>query len=1126
MDQYPPDALRHLTPLVLISGLATPDGIDPSLHSRLWAHNGAAQHPYNGLGEQLANAPALREHYEEEVIMPELFHKFASKSANPTVWNQNALDIARRTSQHFINIQFLSSNDNPEYKLPPIKSRRKAAASTVQSKDHDDNASIASRQSIDTRLEYSDGALHSPLSPLSSTSDLYPDGVISEKWLQKYEYFLPSTLVSIHLLSNKTDDEQIEADELLSKKINRLKNQLSTRNIKLIVIIVSEKLPSVDPSLNDRIFYLRKSTGLAPRTGLFFMPPTTEVELETLVETVCQLSFSQALEFYANIAKQIRRKRGGRPKSLNILPEEAATMTTSPLSHAGWEIRYSFKLASLAEFRQELDAAMNAYETTYEMALELFETFHPLTETPAASWIAFRKFLDLVAFKIVKLNCYNGLPHLAYKKFHVHLKSVTAVLEGHRFSRNGYAYKNWRALQYRLLATFVQDAQGVLFRDSAPFAANANEQEPANCLPRSGLLNLTSANMWLEILNSEVEDDDYIDPYLNAEVSEVSTIVANVKQALNAAVFDFKRQPDLNSRNLGFAYYLLAEISISHEKDDKAALDYYKQALAVYRKDKWNPLLTVVLKKLIQTSLAAHDHETAFLSKLELSLLTQESATDSDLDEKLSQLTLSPKSIVLPSEQLDLGLYSADFTFFNTECFLGLPIAAQASITCNFPSSSVDSKLHVIEEFTISISNELASIHVVHNDSLPVLKDGFIKFTDLKIEDASVEYADRVLHAEANLSFRGGQKIIFEFSQVPKKLGEAQFSGITVVAKHENFSITSKLPVVPRTSGTVSWYSLAESVLSSRFVRNVSPFHTTLLQRPSLITVALDQSHPVALGERALLNAIVTSTESEEVILELQVKGITNKGDAISAKWLDEDAHEELGDHYQGIHIPSRGTKSLPLKLEIPSGAISSVTLEFFVNYYSANDEETLIKDDVVLPLNVLKPFNVNFDVNPRFHAEPWQSFFIPSFTDDTTDVSYGISPPVTKKWELCASVLCLTEGTEIEVLGSELSFESSPGSLCDIVTAPEAASKTMTHNENQKFNYIFHTSRTTHNEVRHVSAEAHLKILWQRPAKNGSAPIVNEFKITPVRLNLPLIEPRVIVGKFRVSLPSPPIIS
>lgn len=285
-----------------------------------------------------------------------------------------------------------------------------------------------------------------------------------------------------------------------------------------------------------------------------------------------------------------------------------------------------------------------------------------------------------------------------------------------------------------------------------------------------------------------------------------------------------------------------------------------------------------------------------------------------------------------------------------------------------------------------------------------------------------------------------------------------------------------------------------------------------------MVKIALDVKGPVALGERLVVNALVSSCETEEVKLELQATGVTSKGDSMEIKWLTDNIEgetEEKSNLFRGLRIPAGGTESIPLEVHVPSGSINSITLEFFISYYSSTDEDTLIKDDVVMTLAALKPFIVNFDVNPRFHPEPWPSFFIPtSFTDNS---SFGITPSVWKQWELCASVLCLCEGEEaVEVLCSKLEIVASPEAICNIVQKPDPSITLMKHNDTQKVLYMFTTGRTGEKEIRQVSAEAHLKVFWQRPVKDNSrAPIVNEFTISPVRLNLPLIEPRVIVGKF-----------
>lgn len=1072
MNVYPEATLRHFAPLVLISGLAIPEPLDETSQARVWTLNAAKlaeSHPCEEQGEQLATSPRLRDPGDEDVIMPELFYKFSQKSIDIVTWNPDSLNIARRRASHFLNIQFLS-NDEPEYLLPPVKTKRTDLSGTpnLQQREYDDSASIMSRQStVDpSKYQYASGSAHSPLSPLTASSELYPDGIISEKWIQKYLYIVPSTFVSIYLLktNSETKQEEQEADERLARKINTLKSQLSLRDIRLIVIVVSEVLPSVDLSLNDRIYYLRKNTGLAPRAGLFFLPPSTEIELETLVETVCQISFSHSLDFFSNIAKKVRKKRGGRPKTLNMTPEEAALMTTSPLSNAGWETRYNFKLGALAELRQEIESSTKAYEVTYEMALELFETLHPLTETSAKRWCEFRVFLDTLAFRIVKLRFYSGTPNLAYKKFLNHLFGVSSILDSRGFSRDGFSFKNWRATQYFTLASLVDETNGSLFSGSSSIAPNSDEQEPGDCLPRSGFLHLAAVHTFFDLLNGSYQEGGTLtDPYLDQNSTDLQVISTTIKQSLQAAASDFSVGDHPNERSVGYAMYLLGETCFLHDKDVKAAQEYYKEAAVIYRKDRWNSLLQIVLERLLETSQAVEDYEESVLTQIELDLCSPPAATaEPKLESLISKLNLDESQTVdITDKERHLSLYNAEYTFATKECFLGLPIRAQLVLTSIYPPDILPSSSlnYIIDELCISISGELASVHVVNNETLPANTSGLVVLTDLFLEDESVDFASRVFKAEANLSFAPGQKIVIEFVQIPKRLGEARFSELTMVARHaDNFRLSMKIPMTPNMSGAVQWYNQFGdgAALTKRIIRIPNPYRTKLSPRPSLVKVALDVKGPVALGERLIAQALVSNSEPEEIVLELQAKGMTNKGDAVNAHWVAASAEVNEGantnetnepneskDLLQGLRIPAGGSLSIPLEIQIPTGSINSVSLEFFVSYYSANDEETLIKDGMVIVLTTSKPFIVNFDVHPRIHSAPWPNFFVPtsfSPSDDSGEFEFGITPSIWKKWELCASVLCLSEGEgTVEVLGSQLDFETLPGTSCKIVEKPSS---------------------------------------------------------------------------------------
>lgn len=1047
MNVYPPNSLQHLTPLVLFSGLAAPDVSDPQCQKRLWKYSVgsiATSHQLVKDGEKLATSPRLKGTSDEDVIMPELFWKFAEKSSDLVNWNPVAVEVSRHRAPYILNIQFLNNveGESDEYLLPPVKTRQHGSISTPQtpSGKFNDAASVEGRSSLDqSRGQYPNGNQHSPLSPLTSTSDIYPDGLISVQWLQKYLYLTPSTFVSFHLLNttSETREEEIEADEILARKINLLKAQLAVRHIKLVVVIVSEVLPSEDITLNDRIYYLRKNTGLAARTGLFFLPPSTEIELETLAETVCQLCFSNAIEFYTRIAKEVRRKRSGQPKTLDLSKEDAAQLTTSPLSNAGWEIRYSFKLGALAEFRQELESSVKAYEVTYEMALELFETLHPLTEISASRWNEFRIFLDTVIYKIIKLYFYSGLPNLAYKKFLVHLRSIGTVLETRGFSKDGFAYKNWRALQHLMLAELA--VKGLPPGNTA-IAPDADERVPADCLPRTGLLHLSAVHLWFDLLGNDwSEDAGNPDPFMNKDSTNLEEINILLKKSLVAATKDFAL-PTPNERSVGYTLYLLGESYLLHDKDYVSAQKYYKQAADIYRKEKWKPLLSNILQRLYETSLKIEDIQETVLSELELEIYHENDAIldSTGVDNLLAKLNLDePKNIDLTASDRYSGFFTADYTFQSDECFLGLPAKAQLSVTCNYPLANQE-KILTLNELTIEIEGQLASIHVIHDGSSTPNESGYAILENLQLEQDDADNHVRLYSTSANLNFKPGQTIVFEFAQIPKKLGEASLKGLNIVLKHKKYLLGLSVPVKPNISGAVTWYENGSN-LTSHHIRVVNPFKIRLSPRPSLVYVSIDNKGPVAFGEKLTINVTAANNEKEDVIVELQAKGLSNTGDAVDLKWANHPDDTNPSDLLQGLKLAADKSDSIPLNVQVPEGSINSITLELFISYYSVNDSETLIKDDIVFSIPVVQPFVVNCDIYPRFHPKPWPNYFVPNaFSLKDEKETLGMTPQMRRRWELSASVLCMIEKESIELIGSEIKIVTSDEAVCNVVDTPE----------------------------------------------------------------------------------------
>jgi trafficking protein particle complex subunit 11 len=67
-----------------------------------------------------------------------------------------------------------------------------------------------------------DKELHSPLSPLTPDSPLYPDGIMTTMWIRKHRDIIPSVFLSMYELKSEKTPYNI-SDEELARHLAELK---------------------------------------------------------------------------------------------------------------------------------------------------------------------------------------------------------------------------------------------------------------------------------------------------------------------------------------------------------------------------------------------------------------------------------------------------------------------------------------------------------------------------------------------------------------------------------------------------------------------------------------------------------------------------------------------------------------------------------------------------------------------------------------------------------------------------------------------------------------------------------------------------------------------------------------
>lgn len=271
--------------------------------------------------------------------------------------------------------------------------------------------------------------VHSPISPLSPNSPLHPDGIMNPVFIKKHRDMLPSVFVLVlrlfessettsPLSDDSTKAQQKSADQSLVSEILKRKKETSERGIKLaVVLLVSRHTYDHKPDdIDDRLILLRRASGLDSRASLFVI--TTELpmsQIHTFVASLKSDLFDSALDYYREHGRRSRRKKG-RVGTINISstrPLSSSTNTpavAAPLGPQGWTVRYDYKLAIFAEFRQELPIALKHYEDAYAALLDLFAAQSSAVNAttslrPGSKRFSEAKVLaDTICFKVIPFN--------------------------------------------------------------------------------------------------------------------------------------------------------------------------------------------------------------------------------------------------------------------------------------------------------------------------------------------------------------------------------------------------------------------------------------------------------------------------------------------------------------------------------------------------------------------------------------------------------------------------------------------------------------------------------------------------------------------------------------------------
>lgn len=312
---------------------------------------------------------------------------------------------------------------------------------------------------------------HSQLSPFNSNSDIFPNGILSDKWFKRYAEERSFAHIYVTSLEGGPKD-----DELQIEHINKLKSICTELNVNLTVVMASQ---SEDVEADqERVNRIRLLTGILKGNGMVYINKNYDPassDIESFAANLFNGYKTIASDFYTNIATRIKQRH----RKYYSFPATANLNTKIELTPLFLEARITLKLGFISQFihpnnlETSIKYLVNAYQNLIDVSLSVRDVMADpeVSDLDLNFYRRLRMLIDITAFHIVKGYLSLEEPLIAMKKYSTHIANV---LESFDYSGN----LQWSSTQYQLLAELMNMVpRSILFETSlkGPKKKNKNQ---------------------------------------------------------------------------------------------------------------------------------------------------------------------------------------------------------------------------------------------------------------------------------------------------------------------------------------------------------------------------------------------------------------------------------------------------------------------------------------------------------------------------------------------------------------------------------------------------------------------------------------------------------------------------
>ncbi|KAI9568859.1 Gryzun, putative trafficking through golgi-domain-containing protein [Boletus coccyginus] len=761
----------------------------------------------------------------------------------------------------------------------------------------------------------SHASAHSPLSPLTPSSPLYPDGLIAPIWIRKHTAFIPSVFVlflRIFEASGTTSrspldppdavherdrvDEERKRDAELSAEIAQRKKVTSERNIKLTVVLLASRGMLDDPSLDGRLSFIRKQSGLDSRAALFVLSPVSSAELDEFVRSLQDALYEPAVEYYTSHSKRVRRKRNRHSQASSYNPPPLIPIGTAsprPLRPEGWTVRYEYKMACFAEFRGEDEVALKHYQDAYTTLMIMFGSTAILPPR-TKRWAEAKVLADTINFKITKLYLYNNEHALALSHHNLHMRRFADFSRGWGIGEETFEYWSWMARQHRVLAELLEQGSRstLTFPTHAPFTRASGALIASAVGPGGASLDMDAVRTlglnpshalqhpghyyYMAARCTEARRERFLASENASQGANTPPGYANEKKVDHLTIalelytksYElFKKYSSTTSQGR-LTLWIACRIAQTYYQSGKfeLAIRFFERIAKTYRREKWSAML----RPLFPTWYACAQK----LGDVELTVrLLVEMIGYGDTDEpgtlQDDLLTLLKTSVPFSTEDVlvvDLKesepILNTSVVFWKPEVRVGEEVAFQIMLAA--PRGAVISELP-IDSISIVFSEGYTPIMIHH--------DASAQSEPVRLVSLGQVRGENPIEVAVHLRWRPGDQVILTGTLASDVTGVFSVSNIVVTLKEGSWTI--EVPHEPCASRESSlavprWLSSVRPVSFIPVTRdNFSS--VTVRHRPHQLSISFSHHEPALLDEAYPIVIEITNTDDRALDVVVDV---------------------------------------------------------------------------------------------------------------------------------------------------------------------------------------------------------------------------------------------------------------